>query len=379
MAKTKHQKFAKILATFLGDIERDYENVRDRSANFSDSHVDDSFYDFWLRCETAKDRQNRFTLEAAAHESDEKAHAIYYEQYQRQDSQLWKNFDTSVEQVYNDWLMECPYLTNRGHRGTIYKYPFASQEDEPLKNALRKAVDFIKTKPSRHFRDLAHSYYQNLVEFLFEGTGIRTPVSPKEEMVPAYGLKILRDLNFSLETAKSWEGQKFLKLLPGRYPISCERAQAYLTEISSEFLVDPLSKGLLGETLLFIWVALSCAHYRRRFCTVADVMKVKESDLLVHRHQPWHGYMFLPTYSLKIEGENVPISPSLAMILLEFSDQRTKFKPIITVDRSSIEGYLRSATIKLGFDPISDPVTPETFLERPHHFGKDFRYHLKKT
>ena len=252
MAKTKPQKLAEQVVAFRNTLEQDFKVMAGGgSVSALDSFDKDVFYDCWLRCETAKERHNRLRLHAAACDLHRKAHAVYYEQYQKQDTRLWKNLSSPVALIYTNWLKRCPYLTAMGHRTTSYSYEFSPVDDECLEIALRKVTQFIKRKPpSRHLNDLAKSYHERLVRSLFKGTGIRPPVAPRQETAPAYGLKILRDLGFSLEKILLWEDQKFLTILPGRYAISRERAQRYIVEMADKFLDDPVANELLGEALL---------------------------------------------------------------------------------------------------------------------------------
>ncbi len=50
-------------------------------------------------------------------------------------------------------------------------------------------------------------------------------------------------------------------------------------------------------------------------------------------------------------------------------DQRADNPQIFSIDRSTIENHLKTASLELGYDPELFPITPETFLERPIECG----------
>lgn len=47
-----------------------------------------------------------------------------------------------------------------------------------------------------------------------------------------------------------WQDQKFLKVLPGRFAISRERAIKYSKALFEWILIDPVNYASVGETLL---------------------------------------------------------------------------------------------------------------------------------
>lgn len=213
MAKIKPQMLADQLISFRNTIEEDYQMMTGRrTVSPSDSFHKDIFYDYWLRCETSKDRQNRLSLCAAARDLQRQSHQVYYEQYQRQNSRLWKNLSAPAAPIYAKWLKECPHLTARGYRTTVYNYAFSPTDTECLERALQKVSQFIngtapqveenldfpedqildkmgksaqkivtnqideellinQKQPSRHLKDLAKSYYETLLKSLFDKTG----------------------------------------------------------------------------------------------------------------------------------------------------------------------------------------------------------------
>lgn len=377
MAKIRHHKLADEIQKFRDTAAIDTKAQRELLDKYpiarSDKFYDDFVSNVWLRHETAEEQYNRWLVEASAREDERAKHRVFYEQYQCSSSMLNQNLLSEAAPIYQKWLLNCPLQTRRGYRTTKVEFPFQPFEKEQLFNALQRVTAFIKNKPSRHYKALAVSYHGALVEALFRETGICPPGKPKDEVEPAYGLYILRYLGYSLERTFLWTDLTPLTILPGRYPISQQRATRYIKALVDWYLSDPRNLCELGETILTLWILLACAFHKRRFCAVADIFKVQEAHLKCTPGKRWHDQQLSATYGLKICGEQVPFSYSLLSTIMTLSDGRSKKQLIIQIDRSTMENHLRIISERLAFDPDTDPVTPETFLERPHSCGENLR------
>jgi hypothetical protein len=323
MATTKSQKLAKEISNFRDAINSDIL-VRQQKWSGVLSIANDEFQsDLWLNCENVQERQFRLTIQAVQYEDHRTKHKVFYEQYCGQNSTLSKNLLRPSALIYKKWLQRCTLKTDRGHRKMIDEIPFRPLKNENLYVALWRTSNFIKKGPSRHYTDLAASYHQILVKYLFYKTPIRPPVKAKLETTPAYGLYILRSLGCSLEKTMEWQNQKFLTILPGRCAISHQIARRYVEALVDWSLSDSSKFASVGETILAIWILLACSEHGRRFCNVTDLFKIKESDICRHQGQTWYGSAIPPRYTIEIKGQHVPISNRLASLLLIHSDQRS--------------------------------------------------------
>jgi hypothetical protein len=314
---------------------RIYEEGQETSETASDTS-NNMFYDLWLRCETYGDRQNRLRVAAAEHEESRKMHGIYAQQYHDQGSRLWQNLLSKAKPVHDDWPRHSSCFTNREVRNISYNYAFSPDNNQTVKMALYNIVDYLEKAPYGYRRSIAISYYKHLVSKVFEETGIHSPTESEGRKAPAYGLKILRDLGLNRE--RTWNPLMFLWLRPARQAISQKKAQLYLGRMAELFLADPLSYRLMGETLLLIWVLLTCAYQKRRCCTIVDVLKIQPRDLTLEQRAQWHGAKFTPLHVLKVARGKILLPTGLAAMLNILMDKRCKY--IFQIDRSTQEGSL---------------------------------------
>jgi hypothetical protein len=371
MAQTRHQKLALRLSEYITQLKESTGKQSEiESKNIFRKQL---FQGCLLRCETIEEHRQRKMLTTLNYKQEREHHAIYYEQFQNNDSIFWKNAQMLADPVYHKWLLRSTNLTYNEKREVSYHHPFLPEKNESVVSSLIKIKKFIEHKPSRYYKDLAASYREFLLEALFERTGIKVSVARHLEEEPAYALRIIRELDIDLEPDLLWADQKFLKVLPGRKALSGELTQVYILNLIEAFQSAPTERKLIGETLLTMWLLLACAYHRRRFCSVADIFRIQERDISYDRPRSLSRFNFPTRYFIRIHGENVLISRTLGDMLLMLADQRAPNRPIIQFDRSSVEAVLCDVSLQIDQSLSADPVTPETFLEVPHFFGENVR------
>jgi hypothetical protein len=157
-----------------------------------------------------------------------------------------------------------------------------------------------------------------------------------------------------------------IKNKPGRRSVSSEKIVRYIKHLTDWFLLDPLKFHTVGQTILVIWCELAVAYFGRRACSLNDILSLQEKDLRLSPNKSF-GY----AYHIILKNRSVPISKSLCDMYLCTPDQRADNPQIFSINRSTIENHLKTASLELGYDPELFPITPETFLERPIECGLD--------
>lgn len=292
-----------------------------------------------LHCQNEEDFRNEIELNVAQRHKDPWKN--YKEVERNHESQLWKNADQKVLSLYQESLKG----NSRKTRVDSKKYTFHPRIGESLLSYLRYLRWFIdSTKSTNYENRLARGVFGELKEALFRG--INFSEKEKRAFMLSWSMISLRDRIYTP-----------LKLNPSRYPVGRDSCRRFILLGIKKF-TDTLNP-FYAETVLYIWIAQAAARKRRRMITTEDVLKICPQHLVVAE---MYDKVRVREVKVKLDKKKIfPIPFQLRDFLKIYADNRRPESPILTLERSSLENYLRELADELG--ETTSPVTPETFLE----------------
>ncbi|MBM3192189.1 MAG: hypothetical protein FJZ63_06040 [Chlamydiae bacterium] len=305
-------------------------------------------HEAWLLCQTASERLSRQNARRQLQNLDL--------------SKINAKLNHQVVPIFDKWAKETFLKRKSIQEEHLYAfYPKEKSNVQTLLKSLKEVID----RPQKPIVVRAATLCRNhVIQYLFSGIDSKLPSSS----IINHFLKTQKlTLKAEEDDPPEWRKVERLKNKPGRRSVSSERLMRYIKHLINWFLHNPVKFHTVGQAVLVIWCAQSIAKFRRRFCSINDILRLDEMSLLIKSFQG------SDLYSLKIpkKRDSVPISKTLYHMLTCLLDQCEPDSCIFSVDRSTIENHLKATSLELGYDPELFPVTPETFLERPIESGLD--------
>jgi hypothetical protein len=303
-------------------------------------------HEAWLLCQTASEKLSRQNARRQLQNLD----------LSKVDGKL----NHQVVPIFNKWAKETFLKRKSIKEEHLYAfYPEEKSNARTLLKCLKEVIDHPKKPTVVRAATLCRNH---VIQYLFSEIDSKLLSSS----VINHFLKTHRlTLKTEEDDPPEWEKCKPLKNNPGRRSVSSERLTRYIKCLTNWFLRNPVKFHTVGQALLVIWCELAVAYCGRRICSLNDILSIKEGDIKPpNKSQPL-------VYYIVLKKRYIPISRSLCDMLLCISNRRAKEPNIFSIDRSTIENHLKTASLELGYDPELFPITPETFLERSIECGLD--------
>jgi hypothetical protein len=305
-------------------------------------------HEAWLLCQTTSQRLSRQNARRQLQNLD----------LSKVDGKL----NHQVMPIFDKWAKETFLKRKSIQEEHLYDfYPEEKSNARMLLKCLKEVIDHPKKPTVVRAATLCRNH---IIKYLFSEIDSKLLSSS----VINHFLKTHRlTLKTEEDDPPEWEKCKPLKNKPGRRSVSSEKLTRYIKHLTNWFLSNPVKFHTVGQTVLVIWCAQSIAKFRRRFCSINDILRLDEMSLLIKSFQGSNLYSF----KVPKKRDSVPISETLSHMLMCLLDRKKPDSYIFSVDRSTIENHLKTASLELGYDPELFPITPETFLERPIECGLD--------
>jgi hypothetical protein len=345
---TEIEKMATLLRSFIKQVESDVKFKTDLYTKYDEERKTEALTQFehesWLLCQTAQEMR---TKQNARRELQKMPDLHKAEGKLRQPASL----------IFDKWTQKTLSESRSIQEDHLYSFwPDERSNVEMLLVKLKGVLDHPQNKIETRAAQLCHTH---IIEYLFAGMNKRLlSENVRNHFLNKHGIV----LKTEEADPPEWKKTIPLKNNPGRRSVSSEKIVNYIKYLTDWFLLNPAKFYTVGQTILAIWIELAIAHCGRRICPLTDILSIKERDIRVSNES---------CYCISIRKRLIPISKSLSDMLLCISDQRVENPTIFSIDRSTIENHLRSASLDLGYDLELFPVTPETFLERPIECGVD--------
>lgn len=343
---TKIERLATLLRRFIKQVERDLEFKTHLYATYDEERKDEALITFehkaWLLCQTASEMR-----------AQQNARRLLQKMPNLTKSEV--KLKHQVFPIFDSWAKKT--LSESKSIQEEHLYPFWPDEQSDVQMLLEKLKGVLDHPQNTIEVRAAELCRTNIIQYLFAGMNKKLL---NNNVINHFLNKHGIILKGEEADPPEWKKPNPLKNKPARRSVSSEKIMGYIKYLVGCFLLDPAKLYTVGQTILAIWVELAIAHCGRRICSLTDIFSIKERDLRVSNES---------CYCVSISKRSIPISKSLCDMLLCISDQRAENPTIFSIDRSTIENHLQSASIELGYDLELFPITPETFLERPIECG----------
>lgn len=350
--RNKKERLATQLRAFIKKVEDDINFKTNIYAQYDEGRKTEAVKRFeheaWLLCQSADEMRSKQNIRRQLQKMPDL-------------SVVEGKLKSPVMKIFDEWSKNILVQSESIQEAHLYSFwPDEKSNAQTLLKLVKELIDHSKNineiRAARLFRT-------HIIDHIF------MPIDKKllrdsviKQFLKKHGLSLVdEEVNPS-----EWKNIIPIVNKPGRRSVSSDRLMHYVKYLTSWFLSNPAKFYTVGQTILIIWCELAVAYCGRRICSINDILSIQENDIGIFRHTAYEN-----TYHIILKQRPIKISKFLCEMLLCIADRRADNPKIFSINRSTIEEHLKTATLELGYDPETTPITAETFLEHPIECGLD--------